>query len=88
MWPQVGVSAGGIADNVNKVAAVISEIANASHEQASALDEINSAVAGLDEMTQKNAALVEETTAAAQSMAGQAADLKELMAFFVTDAHG
>ena len=86
MVRKAGEALGGIVDNVNKVAAVISEIANASHEQASALDEINSAVAGLDEMTQKNAALVEETTAAAQSMAGQAAELKELMAFFVTDA--
>jgi methyl-accepting chemotaxis protein len=36
----------------------------------------------MDEMTQKNAALVEETTAAAQSMAGQAGDLRQLVGFF------
>ena len=88
MVRKAGEALNGIAENVNKVATVIAEMANASNEQASALDEINSAVAQLDEMTQKNAALVEETTAAAQSMAGQASDLKELMAFFVTDAHG
>ena len=87
MVRKAGEALGGIAENVNKVAEVIAEMANASNEQASALDEINSAVAQLDEMTQKNAALVEETTAAAQSMAGQAGDLKELMAFFVTDAN-
>ncbi len=36
----------------------------------------------MDEMTQKNAALVEETTAAAQSMARQSADLQTLVGFF------
>ena len=85
MVKKAGAALNGIAEGVNKVAAVIADIATASSEQATALDEINSAVAGLDEMTQKNAALVEETTAAAQSMAGQARDLKDLMAFFVTD---
>ena len=85
---KAGDSLGGIAKGVEQVAALIREMANASQEQASALDEINSAVAGMDEMTQKNAALVEETTAAAQSMAGQASDLKGLMAFFVTDGDG
>ncbi|HYG91404.1 MAG TPA: hypothetical protein VD978_34685 [Azospirillum sp.] len=40
------------------------------------MDEINAAVAQMDEMTQKNAALVEETTAATQSLANQANDLR------------
>ncbi len=79
---KAGESLGGIAGAVKEVAALISEIASASAEQASALDEINSAVASMDEMTQKNAALVEETTAAAQSMSGQAADLRQQMSFF------
>ncbi|MEI8394489.1 MAG: methyl-accepting chemotaxis protein, partial [Rhodospirillaceae bacterium] len=86
MVRRAGDALGGIAEGVNKVAVVIAEMANASNEQASALDEINSAVTGLDEMTQKNAALVEETSAAAQSMAGQAANLMELMSFFHTGA--
>ena len=79
---KAGDSLGGIARSVQEVASLISEIAAASREQTSALDEINSSVAAMDEMTQKNAALVEETTAAAQSMAGQASDLEEQMAFF------
>ena len=46
------------------------------------MDEINVAVSSMDEMTQKNAALVEETSAAAEAMSSQAADLREMMAFF------
>ena len=79
---KAGDALGGIAKAVQQVAGVIGEIAGASAEQANALDEINSAVATMDEMTQKNAALVEETSAAAQSMAGQASDLRQQMAFF------
>jgi len=81
---KAGDSLTGIGKGIQDVAALISEIASASQEQASALDEINSAVASMDEMTQKNAALVEETTAAAQSMSGQASDLRQQMAFFKT----
>ncbi|PWC52903.1 methyl-accepting chemotaxis protein [Azospirillum sp. TSO22-1] len=75
----------GIVSGVQGVASLIAEMASASSEQASALDEINAAVAQMDEMTQKNAALVEETTAAAQAMAGQAGDLKALVGFFKLD---
>ncbi|HYD69232.1 methyl-accepting chemotaxis protein [Azospirillum sp.] len=75
----------GIVSGVHQVANLIAEMATASGEQAAALDEINSAVAQMDEMTQKNAALVEETTAAAQAMAGQAGDLKTLVGFFKLD---
>ena len=86
---RAGESLSGIVSGVQQVAKLISEIAMASTEQASALDEINSAVASMDEMTQKNAALVEETTAAAQSMAGQASDLAVLVSFFKLDqGHG
>jgi len=75
----------GIVSGVREVASLISDMASASTEQATALDEINATVAQMDEMTQKNAALVEETTAAAQAMAGQAADLKDLIGFFSLD---
>ncbi len=85
---KAGDSLSGIAKGVQDVAALINEIAGASQEQAAALDEINSAVASMDEMTQKNAALVEETTAAAQSMSGQASDLRQQMSFFKTGAGG
>ncbi len=75
----------GIVSGVQQVATLIAEMASASAEQATALDEINSTVANMDEMTQKNAALVEETTAAAQAMSGQAGDLKALVGFFKFD---
>ena len=85
MVKKAGDSLAGIVGGVQQVATLISEMASAAAEQASALDEINSAVAAMDEMTQKNAALVEETTAAAQSMSGQATDLRTLVSFFKID---
>ncbi|MEI6987426.1 MAG: methyl-accepting chemotaxis protein [Rhodospirillaceae bacterium] len=88
MVKKAGESLSGIVEGVKQVAALIGEIASASTEQATALDEINSAVAAMDEMTQKNAALVEETTAAAQSMSGQAGDLRTLVSFFQIEDHG
>ncbi|MBK1836522.1 HAMP domain-containing protein [Azospirillum sp. YIM B02556] len=79
---KAGQALEGIVSGVQQVATLIAEMASASAEQATALDEINSTVANMDEMTQKNAALVEETTAAAQAMSGQAGDLKSLVGFF------
>ncbi|OYD80614.1 methyl-accepting chemotaxis protein, partial [Azospirillum brasilense] len=76
----------GIVSGVQQVAGLIAEMASASSEQAAALDEINATVSQMDEMTQKNAALVEETTAAAQSLANQATDLRSLVSFFKLDA--
>ncbi len=79
---KAGSSLSGIVQGVQQVAMLVGEIAGASAEQASALEEINAAVSAMDEMTQKNAALVEETTAAAQSMAEQASDVEGQMSFF------
>jgi methyl-accepting chemotaxis protein len=64
---------------VKKVSDIIGEIAGASHEQSAGIDQVNKAVMQLDEMTQQNAALVEEASAASQSMAGQARSLIEVM---------
>src|SRR3546814_7475545 len=61
---------------------IVAEIAAASREQATGLDQINTAVGSMDEMTQRNAALVEETTAAAQLLNGQAQELAQLVGFF------
>ncbi|MFN4163623.1 MAG: methyl-accepting chemotaxis protein [Ferrovibrio sp.] len=71
-----------IVTSVKKVADIISEIASASREQATGLEEVNTAVANMDEMTQRNGALVEQTTASAQAMASQADQLNELVAYF------
>lgn len=82
---QAGDTLEEIVSSVTEVAGLISEIASASTQQATGLEEINSAVSQMDEMTQQNAALVEENTAAAQSMVDQAYELEDLMKFFRID---
>lgn len=82
---QAGETLKEIVGSVSEVAGIISEIASASSQQATGIEEINSAVAQMDEMTQQNAALVEENTAAAQSLVDQAYGLEELISFFRVD---
>ncbi len=67
---------------VKKVTDVMAEIAAASHEQSSGIEQVNRAVMQMDEVTQQNAALVEEAAAAAKSMEDQGTQLKQLMSFF------
>jgi methyl-accepting chemotaxis protein len=64
----------------------IDEITGATSEQSSGLDEINRAIVQLDQMTQQNAALVEEAAAAAQNMNNRAEHLAEVVRFFVVDS--
>lgn len=71
---------------VDRVSAMIQEISTAAAEQSAGIDQVNSAVAQMDEMTQQNAALVEEATAAGEAMAGQAQGMTQLMEFFTVDA--
>jgi methyl-accepting chemotaxis protein len=79
---QTGNSLTDIVNAVKKVTDIVAEIAAASREQATGLDQVNTAVGSMDEMTQRNAALVEENTAVTQSMADQAARLADLVRFF------
>jgi len=67
---------------VQKVSTIVAEIAAASREQALGLEQINTAVGSMDEMTQRNGALVEETSASAQALSNQASDLAQLVSFF------
>ena len=67
---------------VRKVAEIMTEIAAASHEQSSGIDQINKAITQMDNVVQMNASLVEEATAAATSMAGQAQGLARAVAQF------
>ncbi|MDG6099123.1 PAS domain S-box protein [Alteromonas sp. ZYF713] len=67
---------------IQRVNDIMSEIASASAEQASGIDEINKAVVQMDEMTQQNAALVEQAAAAAESMSSQASQLISRVNFF------
>ncbi|MGF0538060.1 methyl-accepting chemotaxis protein [Agrobacterium sp. ES01] len=67
---------------VNKVNDHVHTIATAAREQSTGLQEINSSVNHMDQMTQQNAAMVEETTAAGQTLAHEAAQLRELLSRF------
>jgi methyl-accepting chemotaxis protein len=69
---------------VKKVTDNVGEISSATAEQSSGIDQVNKAVMQMDEMTQQNAALVEEATAATQSMSEQAQQLAQMIAFFKT----
>jgi methyl-accepting chemotaxis protein len=71
-----------------KVASTIAEISAASGEQASGIDEMSQAVAHLDEMTQQNAALSEQSAASAGSLSGRIAQLNDLVAAFKTGPEG
>ncbi len=79
-----GISLEEIVTSVKKVSDIIAEIAAASQEQSSGIDQISRAVTQMDEMTQQNAALVEEAAASSESLDEQANGLSELMEFFNT----
>jgi methyl-accepting chemotaxis protein len=65
-----------VANNVAKVGGLVSGIATASHEQAQGVEQINAAVAGMDRVTQANAAAAEQSASAGQEMSAQAEQLK------------
>ncbi|EJN09978.1 methyl-accepting chemotaxis protein [Herbaspirillum sp. YR522] len=71
-----------VVSSVRRVTDIVAEISAASQEQSVGIDEINRAVAQMDEVTQQNAALVEEAAAAAQSMQEQARNLSEVVSVF------
>jgi methyl-accepting chemotaxis protein len=76
---QAGGSLAEIVSAIKKVSDIVAEIAAASREQSSGLDQINTAVGNMDEMTQRNGALVEETSASAQSLLTQAEEFTTLV---------
>jgi methyl-accepting chemotaxis protein len=72
-----------IVTSVKKVSDIVSEISAASQEQSSGIHQVNKAVTQMDEMTQQNAAMVEEAASASESMAEQALILREQTDFFI-----
>ena len=70
---------------IKRVNDIMSEIAAASAEQATGIEEVNKAIVQMDEMTQQNAALVEEAAAAADSLQQQAGQLNERVSMFTLD---
>jgi methyl-accepting chemotaxis protein len=79
-----GASLDGIVSKVGEIDSLISEIARSSQEQATGLNQVNSAVNQMDQVTQQNAAMVEETTAAAANLRTEAHELSDLMTRFKT----
>ncbi|KVE78640.1 methyl-accepting chemotaxis protein [Burkholderia vietnamiensis] len=75
-----------IVRSVRRVTDIMGEIASASSEQSTGIEQVNVAVTQMDEVTQQNAALVEQATAAAQSMADQADSLKAAVAIFKVES--
>lgn len=71
-----------IVSSVNKVAGIVSEISTASTEQHTGIHEVGIAVEQMDQVTQQNAALVEQAAAAAQSLTEQSVELRNAVRFF------
>ncbi|MBN2711067.1 MAG: methyl-accepting chemotaxis protein [Planctomycetes bacterium] len=67
-----------VEDSSNKVAGLIAEISAASNEQAQGVDQVNTAVAQMDKVTQQNAANAEESASASEEMSAQAEQLNEM----------
>jgi methyl-accepting chemotaxis protein len=74
-----------IVQSVQHVTNIMAEISSASQEQTMGIDQINQAVAQMDQVTQQNAALVEEAAAASEAMQEQAARLAEVVSVFKLD---
>ncbi|MDB5961542.1 MAG: methyl-accepting chemotaxis protein [Massilia sp.] len=79
---EAGNSMGNIVASVQQVNEIIARISTASNEQADGIAEVNHAVGQMDDMTQQNAALVEQAAAAAASLHEQAINLAQAVAVF------
>ena len=77
-----GQTLGEIVLSVKKVSDIVADIAAASREQSVGIEQVNRAVTQMDQITQQNAALVEETISASQVMGGQVRDLNATLARF------
>lgn len=73
---------GEIVESVRKVTTIVSDISSACSEQTTGIEQINIAITQMDEVTQQNAALVEQASAAAQAMAEQAEALRSTVEVF------
>src|ERR1700742_3982822 len=82
---QAGNALNEIVDSIREVATLVSDIARASAEQATGLEEVGKALAQMDEVTQRNSALVEENAATAHTLEEQAKSMDEQVSFFRTE---
>ena len=79
---KAGASLTEIVDSIKKVAEIVSQIASASAEQSTGIDQVNTALTQMDEVTQQNSALVEENAATAKTLENQSSALIERLPAF------
>jgi methyl-accepting chemotaxis protein len=79
---RTGQSLSEIVASIKSVADIVADIATASREQASGIDQVNKALTHMDEVTQQNSALVEENAATAKTLESQSAAMSERVSFF------
>jgi len=87
---QAGATMRDVVDSIGRVTAIMGEITVASQEQSMGIEQIHQAVSQMDQVTQQNAAMVEEAAGAARSLQDQAAGLARLVSVFRIEgqAHG
>ena len=85
---EAGSTMDDVVDSFQRVAALVTDISNASREQASGIEQVTQAVGQMDEVTQQNAALVEQAAAAAESLQEQAEGLVQTVSVFKVGTEG
>ncbi|MDY7578216.1 methyl-accepting chemotaxis protein [Herbaspirillum sp. RTI4] len=79
---QAGATMAEVVASIKRVSDIVAEINAASQEQSSGIQEVNLAITQMDDVTQQNAALVEEAAAAAASLRSQASELEQVVSIF------
>jgi methyl-accepting chemotaxis protein len=79
---QAGSTMSEVVDSIQRVTDIMGEISSASHEQSAGIEQVNQAIIQMDQVTQQNAALVEQAAAAAASLNDQADGLKAAIGVF------
>ena len=82
---KAGKTMGQVVEGVQRVTDIVAEISSAAQEQSTGIAEVNHAITQMDQVTQQNAALVEEAAAAANALQDQSARLAELVSTFKLD---
>src|SRR5262249_10816479 len=82
---KAGTALAEIVDSINQVAAIVADIASASQEQATGIEQINKALTQMDEVTQQNPAMVEENAATGKTTDQQAGAMSGRVSFFRVD---
>lgn len=85
---ETGTALNEIVQSIKQVGDIVAEIALASAEQSAGIEQVNMAVSQMDEITQQNAALAEEASAASVSMSEQSTAMTSLLSFFRVDDSG